>query len=123
VQQLEPFFDRIIITTGYGQPHIFFAFFAAIDPTTYQTAVAQQDPQFNGRVRQLSKLTFEEASVADLCQPNTLVVTTHKGLDQAYKPFDTITTLNRFHEPEPLFKFYASSDPLIEILCAQNVSQ
>ena len=120
IQDYEPFFDTIIITTGYGQPHIFFAFFGTIDPTIYQQAIQDQNAQFNGRIESLGKLHFAEGSPSDLCQPNTLVVTTHRGLDQEFKPFDTITTLNRFHEPEPLFKFYASSDPQIIATCTQN---
>ena len=121
VQQYEPFFDHIIVTTGYGQPHIFFAFFAPIDPVVYQATIGTQAMQFNGRLQSFGKIQFRVPIEADLCEKNMLVVTTQGGLDKKIPPFDVVKSVDRYHEPSVLFELYSSTDPLVATtLCATN---
>ena len=112
-------FDKIIITTHYGQPHIFVAFFTPIDPQFYQQEVSKDDQKqiFNERVPHLGKIQFRQINNQDFCLSSTLVIIEKGGninVPASLPKLDVIRYNNRFHEPEVIFEFYDTNNPEIQ---------
>ena len=101
-------FEKIVITTHYGQPHIFVAFFMPVDPNFYQREVAKPDQQeiFNERIPHLGKIEFRQISADDFYLPNTLVITENRAAPENLPPLDVVKTANRFYEEPVLFKIF-----------------
>ena len=109
----EKSFDQVIITTHYGQPHIFIAFFTPIEPEIYQKMIANQKSIFNSRINSLGKIKFKEIKKKDFCLRNTLIIN-HKGMSNREIPYlDRVFISNRFHPPEIAFELFKTNDPLI----------
>lgn len=109
-------FDKVVITTNYGQPHIFVAFFTPIEPQFYQQEVNKTDQKeiFNERIPHLGKIQFRQISNQDFCLSNTLVITEPKGLSETLPKLDVVRYKNRFHKPETVFEFYDTNNPEIQ---------
>lgn len=122
VTQYQDRFDTVVITTFYGQPHIFLAFFTPLPPAWYQEQVNQPDQQpiFNERIPHLGKFQFRQVNNEDFCLSNTLVVTdTERGRAPGNFPrLDVVRVPNRFYEPKIVFELYDTNEPQIrETLC------
>jgi hypothetical protein len=122
VSQHQDRFDTVVITTFYGQPHIFLAFFTPLDPAWYQEQVNRPDQQgiFNERIPYLGKFQFRQVENKDFCLPNTLVVTdTERGRAPGNFPrLEVVRVPNRFFEPKIVFELYDTNEPKIrKTLC------
>lgn len=122
VTQYQERFDTVVITTYYGQPHIFLAFFTPFDPAWYQEQVnrSDQQPIFNERIPYLGKFQFRQISNGDFCLPNTLVVSEPKAtLPENLPVIDQVVFPDRYKDAKPiLFKLYDTNESQIrETLC------
>jgi len=110
-------FDKVVITTYYGQPHIFVAFFTPIEPQFYQKEVSKEDQNniLNERVPHLGRLEFKQIENKDFCLPNTLIVIERRAtIPQTLPKLDVVRHNNRFHEPEIIFEFYDTNNSEIQ---------
>jgi len=116
-------FERIVVTTNYGQPHIFFAFFTPFDPAWYQQEVNLSDQQeiFNARIPHLGKLQFRQIQTTDFCLPNTLIVTQKRIIDKTLPRLTEITFPHRFRDDPIIFEFFDTNNPQIkQEFCSQD---
>lgn len=113
LNRYEKSFDQIIITTHYGQPHIFIAFFTPLEPKVYQEMIVDQKQIFNSRISFLRNIEFKQIKKEDFCLPNTLIVAREGMLSKTMPRLDIIFFTNRFHPPEIAFEFFDTNHPLI----------
>jgi hypothetical protein len=106
-------YKQVIVTTNYGQPHIFLAFFTPIPPTKYQQQISTGQPTLNSRIDRLEKIQFRNPKESDYCQENTLIIMDGPLRMKNLQPIDIVLFRHRFHEDQPIFYFYDTSDPLI----------
>ena len=96
VGELEPGYDRLVITTKYDQPHIYFAFYQQIDPKLYQT-YAQTASRNIGQYYFVQDIP---AYVAPANQKTLLIGAPHQLRIET--PFEQID----FLDGSPAFLFY-----------------
>ena len=115
LNQYQERFETIVVTTHYGQPHIFIAFFTPIDPWFYQQEVAKDNQQgiFNARIPYLGKIQFRQISSEDFCLPNTLIIA-EKEKAANLVPLDVITVDNPFHESEIVFEMFDTNEVAVQ---------
>ena len=114
-------FDKIIVSTHYGQPHIFVAFFTPIEPKLYQEMVKGQNPIFNSRVAALGKIQFREIKSKDFCLANTLVITGDSRVSSKIPRLEQVFITNRFHQPQLVFEMFDTNEPLVrKEMCVEN---
>lgn len=121
VKQEKDKFETIVVTTAYGQPHIFFAFFTPIEPKKYQNLVNLPDQKgiFNARIPHLDKIEFRAIEEEDFCLENTLVVTP-KSSNKELPRYDQVKIAHRFHEEPVIFEMFDTNDPLIRQTFCQS---
>jgi len=108
-------FDRVVVTTNYGQPHIFIAFFTPIDPQFYQKEVTKANQQsiFNARIPYIGKIQFRAIQEEDYCLDNALIVINNGGVSEKVPRVDQVYISNRFHTPELAFEFFDTNELLV----------
>jgi hypothetical protein len=75
--------DKVIFTTTYGQPYIYWLFYSKYDPTTYQKKVIFKENPYGdvGEVERLDNFEFRKVYFpADRSIPNALLVDDEFGL-------------------------------------------
>ncbi len=119
IQAYQGLYEQIVLTTHYGQPHIFLAFFTPLDPLDYQAAMRAGTDSFNTRLDHLGKIRFDAPNKTDYCLENTLLIN-HEPLPvQDLTPLDVIYTANRFHAPKASFYFYDTKQVELQEWCAR----
>ncbi len=92
-------FDRVVVSTKFFRPHIFYAFYTKMDPGSYQTQVGD-----NLDVVRLYNIEFRRIEwLADQEHTNTLLVATETDVP---KGVEVITTIH-FPDGGEAFRFIA----------------
>jgi 4-amino-4-deoxy-L-arabinose transferase-like glycosyltransferase len=108
-------YEQVYVTTSYGQPYIFIAFFNQWDPGWLQQNLVQQESIFNSRAHTLGKISFKSIQAVDYCQPNTLIIDTKLpnkttlGNKKRLEPLAIIKRHNRWHQDKPAYYFVDSN--------------
>jgi len=113
-------YQNIIISTHYGQPHIFIAFFTPIKPADYQKMVFGQEKIFNSRISTLGNMTFKKVEKKDFCRKNTLIITAPNFVNNKVPRLDKAVIANRFHQPKTAFEFFTTNQIEVSDLCPEK---
>lgn len=94
VSKLERFYDRIVMTEGYGRPYMYTLFYARMDPSTY---LMQKRSTFDAagfyHVFGFGKYVFNERGTGGI-ERGTLYVATPKETPDKVRIFATIRRPN-----------------------------
>lgn len=104
-------YDQVVITSHYGQPHIFYAFFTPVKPERYQQKIVNQKGGFNSRLSRIGKIEFRLIEDQDYCLDKALIVTEPDHISQKLPRFDQVILKKGPGQTEVMFEMFETDRP------------